>query len=106
MKNEKVFLWLWTLAVAATTSAFVLYVALRVRSLELGYELGRSHAHIERLREVKHVLELELNSQKTPERVDFVARSLLGMGEPSADRILPAGKKAEATERQRAGEDE
>jgi hypothetical protein len=34
---------------------------------------------------------VELASQKTPERVDVVARNLLGMSEPSSDRILPAG---------------
>ncbi len=91
MRNENVFLTLWTLAVVAATAAFVLQLALRVRSVELGYELGSAHAHLERLREVRHVLELELNSHKTPERVEFVARTLLGMSEPSADRILPAG---------------
>lgn len=85
------FVALWTLSVVAATVAFVLYLALRVRSMELGYELGRSHARIARLREVKRVLELELSSHKTPERVDLVARSLLGMSEPSPDRILPAG---------------
>ena len=47
-----------------------------------------------RLREVKHVLELELASHKTPERVEFVARTLLGMSEPSPDRILPAGRRS------------
>ena len=91
MRNENVFLTLWTLAVAAATAAFVLQLALRVRSVELGYELGRSHAHLERLREVDHVLELELSSHKTPERVDFVARTLLGMSEPDPSRILSAG---------------
>ncbi len=91
MKGEKTFLVLWTLAVAAATAAFVLHLSLRVRSVELGYELGRTHAHIARLREVKRVLELELASHKTPERVEFVARTLLGMSEPSPDRIMPAG---------------
>jgi len=91
MKGERTFLVLWTLAVTAATAAFVLQLSLRVRSVELGYELGRTHAHIARLREVKRVLELELSSHKTPERVEFVARTLLGMSEPSADRILPAG---------------
>lgn len=91
MKGERTFLVLWTLAVAAATAAFVLHLSLRVRSVELGYELGRTHAHIARLREVKRVLELELASHKTPERVEFVARTLLGMSEPSPDRILPAG---------------
>ncbi len=93
MRSERVFLILWTLAVLAATSAFILHLGLRVKSVELGYELGRAHARVERLREVKHVLELELASHKTPERVDFVARSLLGMSEPSSDRILSAGRK-------------
>ena len=93
MKSENVFFMLWTLAVLAATSAFVLWLGLRVKSVELGYELGRAHARVERLREVKHVLELELASHKTPERVDFVARTLLGMSEPTADRILPAGRR-------------
>ncbi len=91
MRNERAFLVLWTLAVSAATAAFVLHLSLRVRAVELGYELGRTHAHIARLREVKRVLELELSSHKTPERVEFVARTLLGMSEPSLDRILPAG---------------
>jgi cell division protein FtsL len=87
------FLSLWTLAVAASTAAFVLQLGLRVRSVELGYELGRVHAHVQRLREVRHVLEVELGSHKTPERVDFVARTLLGMSEPSPDRIRSAGRR-------------
>jgi hypothetical protein len=84
---------LWTLAVVAATTAFTLHLALRVRSIELGYELGRVHGRVARLREVKRVLELELASYETPERVDLIARSLLGMSEPSADRILSAGKQ-------------
>ena len=68
MRSERVFLILWTLAVLAATSAFILHLGLRVKSVELGYELGRAHARVERLREVKHVLELELASHKTPER--------------------------------------
>jgi len=95
MRSERVFLILWTLAVLAATSAFILHLGLRVKSVELGYELGRAHARVERLREVKHVLELELASHKTPERVDFVARTLLGMSEPTPDRILAAGRKPE-----------
>ncbi|HVU04895.1 MAG TPA: hypothetical protein VHE30_24260 [Polyangiaceae bacterium] len=85
------FLVVWTLAVAAATAAFTVHLALRMRSIELGYDLGRAHAHLGRLREVKRVLELELASHETPERVDLIARSVLGMREPSADRILSAG---------------
>ena len=92
MRDKNAFLLLWTLAVLAATSAFVLYLGLRVRSVELGYDLGRAHARVARLREVKRVMELELASHKTPERVDLVARTLLGMSEPTPDRILPAGQ--------------
>ncbi|MEZ4227748.1 MAG: cell division protein FtsL [Polyangiaceae bacterium] len=90
-RSARPFLILWLLAVTAATSAFVLYLSLRVRSVELGYSLGRAHARVARLREVKRVLELEIASHKTPERVDLVARTLLGMSEPSPDRIMPAG---------------
>ena len=85
------FLALWSLAVVATTAAFVVHLAIRVKTVELGYELGEAHAHVARLREVRRVLEVELASYKTPERVERVARSLLGMTEPSADRIIFAG---------------
>jgi cell division protein FtsL len=98
MKSERVFLTLWTLAVLAATAAFVLHLGLRVRSVELGYELGRSHARVQRLREVRHVLEVELGSQRTTERVDFVARTLLGMSEPTAERIRSAGARPRVEE--------
>jgi hypothetical protein len=96
--RSRPFLVVWTLAVAAATSAFTVYLALRMRSIELGYDLGRAHAHLGRLREVKRVLELELSSHETPERIDLIARSVLGMAEPSADRILPGGPRPEVGE--------
>ena len=80
----------WTLAVVAATAAFCVHLTVRVRAIELGYELGRVHAQLTRLREVKRVLELEVASYETPERVDLVARTLLGMAPPGADRVLHA----------------
>lgn len=91
MKRTGTFLLIWSLAVLAATMAFVTRLALRGRAVELGYDLGKAHGRVGRLREVKRVLEVELASYKTPERVDLVARSLLGMAPPSVDRILPAG---------------
>lgn len=82
------FLVLWTMAVLASTAAFCVYLTLRVRAIEMGYELGRVHGHLARLREVRRVLELEVASYQTPERVDLVARTLLGMGPPGVDRML------------------
>jgi cell division protein FtsL len=82
------FLVLWTMAVLASTAAFCAFLTLRVRAIEMGYELGRVHGQLARLREVRRVLELEVASYQTPERVDLVARTLLGMGPPGVDRML------------------
>jgi len=100
MRRPRTFLVLWTLAVAAATSAFVLHLGLRVRTLELGYELGKTHDHVARLREVKRVLELELAAYQTPERVDLVSRSLLGMQQPAPERVIAAGKQPAVVEEQ------
>jgi cell division protein FtsL len=83
------FLPVWTLAIVATASAFVVHLALRSKTVQLGYELGRVRQDEARLREVKRVLELEAASYKTPERVEIVARMLLGMEAPPSERIVP-----------------
>jgi cell division protein FtsL len=82
------FLPLWTLAVMATVSAFVVHLALRGRTVQLGYELGRARQEQAHMREVRRVLELEAASYKTPERVEIVARTLLGMEPPPPERII------------------
>ncbi len=91
MKRPRTFLVLWTLAVTAASSAFIVHLALRNRELELGYELGRAQARVARLREVKRVLELELASHGTPARVDLVAQALFKMAPPTPDRIISLG---------------
>jgi cell division protein FtsL len=88
----RAFLPLWTLAIAATVSAFVVHLALRGKTVQLGYELGRAHQEQARLREVRRVLEVEAASYKTPERVEIVARTLLGMEPPPVDRIVPVAR--------------
>src|SRR5580698_9675696 len=92
MRLSRAFVTLWTVATIATVSAFVLHLALRGKSVALGYELGRARAEGARLREVKRVLQVEAASYKTPERVEIVARTLLGMEPPPPERIvsLPA----------------
>ena len=102
LKRARVFLIHWTLAVVAAALAFVVHLAMRGRTVALGYELGKARQEQARLREVKRVHELEAASYKTPGRVEIVARSLLGMEPPSPDRIIsvrgkvaPAGQGAQ-----------
>ena len=98
LKRARIFLFNWTLAVIATASAFVVHLAMRGRTVSLGYELGKARNEQARLREVKRVLELESASYKTPERVEIVARSLLGMEPPGPERIVQVGHKVPAEE--------
>ncbi len=86
--RARIFLLNWTLAVLACVCAFVVHLAMRGRSVSLGYELGKARSEQARLREVKRVLELEAASYKTPERVEYVSRTLLGMEPPGPDRIV------------------
>jgi cell division protein FtsL len=100
-KRDNVFLVLWTLSVLATTLLFLFYLGVRVRTIELGYELGKAQADLARLREVERVLELELSAHETPERIDLVSRTLFGMEEPAPERIISAGPEPEvATDRE------
>lgn len=91
----------WTLAVLATVCAFVVHLAMRGRTVSLGYELGKVRSEQARLREVKRVLELEAASYKTPERVEMVTRTLLGMEPPAPDRIVTIGAKLPVAESER-----
>ncbi|MBI4955796.1 MAG: cell division protein FtsL [Myxococcales bacterium] len=102
------FLALWVLAVLATVAAFVVHLGLRGRIVDLGYKLGRVRAEQARLREVTRVLELEAASHRAPQRVEMVARTLLGMTPPAPERILPVRhffpRGAEEPEPQAGGE--
>jgi cell division protein FtsL len=51
--------------------------------------LGKARAEQSRLRETKRVLELEVTSYQTPQRVEKVARTLLAMTPPSPERVIP-----------------
>jgi cell division protein FtsL len=89
MRLSRTFVTLWTVATVATVSAFVLHLALRGKTVSLGYELGHARAESARLREVKRVLQVEAASYKTPERVEIVARTLLAMEPPPPSRVVP-----------------
>jgi cell division protein FtsL len=97
VSRQRPFLVLWTLAVAATVAAFVVHLALRGRTVDLGYKLGRARAEQARLREVKRVLSLEAASYETPQRVEMIARTLLGMTPPPPERVIPLRAPAQPT---------
>lgn len=91
------FVALWTLAVVATACAFVLYLALRSRAVELGYRLGRARARQSQLRETRRVLQVEAVAYRNPERIDALARGVLQMEEPPPQRTFVVGAALEPT---------
>ncbi len=93
LHRARMFLIHWTLAVIAASCAFVVHLAMRGKTVSLGYELGKARQEQARLRDVKRVHELEAASYKTPERVEIVSRSLLGMEPPTSDRIVSIHNK-------------
>jgi len=92
------FVGLWTLAVVATASAFILYLALRSRAVELGYKLGRGRAKQAQLRETRRVLQVEAVSYRNPERIEALAKGVLQLEEPPPQRIFVVGAPIEPTE--------
>ena len=86
------FVALWTLAVVATACAFILYLALRSRAVELGYRLGKARAKQTQLRETRRVLQVEAVAHRNPERIDALARGVLQMEEPPPQRIFVVGQ--------------
>lgn len=96
LRRARIFLFNWTLAVVAIVCAYCVHLAMRGKTVALGYELGKVRSEQARLREVKRVLELESASYKTPERVEIVSRSLLGMEPPSPERIVQVGNRGAA----------
>lgn len=78
---------LWVLAVAGAVAALSVFLAVRVRSVDMAYELGEAYSRLSRLREVKRVLQLEVASYESPDRVALVAGRLLGMA-PAGGRVV------------------
>ena len=85
------FLMFWTMAVLITSGFFIFLLSIRVEVMQLGYDLGRAHAKLGRLREVERVLELEISAHETPERIHLLGKTLFGMQEPPVTRALSAG---------------
>lgn len=91
-RRKNAFLLLWTLSVIATVASFVVYLAVRVETMNYGYALGRAYGQVARLRELERVLELERAAHNTPERVDLIARTLFQMEQPEPERVFSAGR--------------
>lgn len=79
---------LWTAAVFATGLAFAVHLKLRFETVQLGFELDKAYREQRRLIESKRLLSLEAASLRQTDRVETVARGILGMDLADRSRIV------------------
>ena len=85
-------LFVWSLAVAAATAAFVVHISIRLETIDLGYRVGRAKAAHGKLVERRRLLTIEAATLRAPQRVGRIARDALGMSVPGHDRIHLVGR--------------
>jgi cell division protein FtsL len=87
------FLLLWTVAVLAASSSFIVHLTLRFETVRLGYDVGAARREQRKLLESRRLLELEAATLTQPDRVEAVARGAFAMDQPKAPRIVTVSDK-------------
>src|SRR4029078_3047895 len=86
------FLALWWAAILATAAAFVVHLALREHTVQLGYDVGRTRREQRQLIEQHRLLAIEAATLRQPERIERIARGTLDMDLPEPARVVPIGQ--------------
>jgi cell division protein FtsL len=73
---------------AIVTAGALAHVAVRIKSLEVAYALGRERHVATDLEEQRRRLQIEIGMLKDPGRVVLIARDKLKMGPPAPDAIV------------------
>ena len=76
---------------ALVTAGALAHVAVRMKGIEVAYELGREKRTAKELEEQRRRLNIEIGMLKDPVRVVGIARDKLGMGPPPAAAIIEMG---------------
>jgi cell division protein FtsL len=90
------FLLLWTVAVLAASSSFIVHLTLRFETVRLGYDVGAARREQRKLLEARRLLALEAATLTQPDRVEAVARGAFAMDQPKAPRIVTVNDKGTA----------
>lgn len=73
------------------TAGALAHVGVRLKSLEVAYDLGRERRAATELEEQRRRLQIEIGMLKDPRRVIALARAKLNMGPPPPEAILRLG---------------
>jgi hypothetical protein len=80
----------WAFALALATAGALVHVGVRMKGIEVAYDLGRERKLNTELEEQRRRLHIEIGMLKDPVRVVALARDKLKMGPPLAGDILRA----------------
>jgi cell division protein FtsL len=81
---------------AICTAGALVHVAVRIKGLEVAYDLGRERRIASEMEEQRRRLQIEIGMLKDPGRVISIARERLNMGPPTQDAIWRLGAGAGA----------
>jgi cell division protein FtsL len=73
---------------ALATAGALVHVAVRMKGIEVAYEIGRERKTNAALEEQRRRLQIEIGMLKDPVRVVGIARDQLGMGPPPPAAIV------------------
>ena len=76
---------------AIVTAAALAHVGVRLKGLEVAYDLGRERRVASELQEQRRQLQIEIGMLKDPGRVVAIARDKLKMGPPAPEAIQRRG---------------
>jgi cell division protein FtsL len=77
-----------TLACALVALAMLLHAWVRTRVTERGYQLSRLSAEYRELTREHETLQIKAAELRSPQRLEELARTRLGMGPPPVDRVV------------------
>lgn len=84
------------LLILMLSAGAVTHVWVRMKKIEVAYDLGRVRLQNDELREQQRRLQIEIGMLEDPGRVVTIARAELGMGPPAPGAIRAVGAHATA----------
>lgn len=84
----------WAFVLVIVTAGALGHVGVRLKGLEVAYDLGRERRIATDLEEQRRRLQIEIGMLKDPRRVVSIARDKLNMGPPAPDAIRRLGSGA------------
>jgi hypothetical protein len=83
----------WGFLLALVTVAALIHVAVRMKGIEVAYDLGRERKINTELAERRRALNIEIGMLKDPGRVVGLARDKLKMGPPAPGDVISLGRR-------------